>query len=160
MQAIKDLNVILNHFDCYPLITKKHADFLLFKFTIRLIKQKVHLNLEGLCKLIAIRASLNWGLPFDLEAAFTGIFPYPRSEVSDISIKDSQWLVGFASAEGCFHIKNTKAFTHCSEYQVSLVFKLTQHSRDEHLIKSLINYLRCGVVSQFDSATVLRRQGN
>jgi hypothetical protein len=59
VQAIKDLDVILNHFDRYPLVTKKHADYLLFKLAISLIKEKAHLNSEGLRKLVAIRASLN-----------------------------------------------------------------------------------------------------
>lgn len=27
---------------------------------------------------------------------------------------------------------------------MNLVFRLTQHSRDEQLLKSLINYLNCG----------------
>jgi hypothetical protein len=59
VQSIKDLDVILNHFDKYPLITQKHADYLLFKLAINLIKNKEHLNSEGLRKLVAIRASLN-----------------------------------------------------------------------------------------------------
>jgi len=33
--------------------------------------------------------------------------------------------------------------------RVQLVFSLTQHSRDEHLIKSLINYLDCGTFNQY-----------
>jgi len=88
VQAIKDLDVILNHFDKYPLITQKHADYLLFKMAINLIKEKAHLNSEGLRKLVAIRASLNWGLPSALEAAFPNTIPYPRPSVSDITIKD------------------------------------------------------------------------
>ena len=64
---------------------------------INLIKEKAHLNPEGLRKLVAIRASLNWGLPSALEAAFPDIIPYPRPEVSDIIIKDPQWLVGVRS---------------------------------------------------------------
>ena len=127
VQAIKDLDVILNHFDHYPLVTKKYADYLLFKLAINLIKEKAHMNSEGLRKLVAIRASLNWGLPSDLNGAFPGIVAYPRPEVSDISIKDPQWLAGFASAEGCFLVKITKAVTHRSGYQVSLIFKLVQH---------------------------------
>lgn len=63
VQAIKDLDVILNYFDHYPLVTKKHADYLLFKLAINLIKEKAHLSTEGLRKLVAIRAFLNWGLP-------------------------------------------------------------------------------------------------
>lgn len=156
VQAIKDLGVILNHFDRYPLVTKKYADYLLFKLAINLIKDKAHLNSEGLRKLVAIRASLNWGLSSDLEAAFPGIIPYPRPEVSDITIKDPKWLAGFTSAEGCFLVKITKAVTHRSGYQVSLIFKLTQHSRDEQLIRYLVNYLGYGIIYQFDSATEYR----
>ena len=32
--SLKDLDIILNHFDNYPLITKKHVDYILFKETI------------------------------------------------------------------------------------------------------------------------------
>ena len=59
VQSIKDLDVILNHFDRYPLISQKYADYILFKVAINLIKEKAHLNPEGLRKLVAIRASLN-----------------------------------------------------------------------------------------------------
>jgi len=38
--SIKELEIILNHFDQYPLISKKRADFLLFKEAFKLIKKK------------------------------------------------------------------------------------------------------------------------
>ena len=44
VQSIKDLAVIINHFDKYPLITKKQADYLLFKMAFDLIKYKEHLT--------------------------------------------------------------------------------------------------------------------
>jgi hypothetical protein len=156
VQAIKDLDVILNHFDKYPLITKKHADYLLFKMAINLIKEKAHLNSEGLRKLVALRASLNWGLPLGLEAAFPNTIPYPRPSVSGITIKDPQWLAGFASGEGCFLVRITKAATHRSGYQIFLVFKLVQHSRDEQLMRSLVDYLGCGNIYVDDSAVEYR----
>jgi sRNA-binding regulator protein Hfq len=59
VESVKDLATIMEHFDKYPLITQKQADYLLFKMAINLIKEKAHLNLEGLRKLVAIRASLN-----------------------------------------------------------------------------------------------------
>lgn len=31
VSSVKELELIISHFDRYPLITKKHADFLLFK---------------------------------------------------------------------------------------------------------------------------------
>lgn len=33
--------------------------------------------------------------------------------------------------------------------RIQLIFSLAQHSRDEHLIKSLMNYLDCGAFSQY-----------
>jgi len=47
--SIQDLNIILNHFDQYPLITKKCADYLLFKEALVLIKNKKHLTIETVC---------------------------------------------------------------------------------------------------------------
>jgi len=44
------------------LITKKKADFILFKKIIDLINNKEHLILEGSHKILAIKGSLNLGL--------------------------------------------------------------------------------------------------
>lgn len=87
-----------------------------------------------------------------LEVAFPNIIPYPRPSVSNITIKCPQWLAGFASAEGCFLVRITKAASHRSGYQVFLVFKLVQHSRDEELMRSLVDYLGCGNISIEKSA--------
>lgn len=41
VQSIEELkNVIISHFDKYPLISKKRADFLLFKMAIELLIKK------------------------------------------------------------------------------------------------------------------------
>jgi LAGLIDADG endonuclease len=53
---------IIPHFYKYLLITKKQADYLLFKEIIMLIIQGEHLNEVGLQSIINIRASLNLGL--------------------------------------------------------------------------------------------------
>ena len=42
--------VIVPHFDKYPLMTKKMADFLLFKSVIGLIIEKQHLTIDRLQK--------------------------------------------------------------------------------------------------------------
>lgn len=146
VQSPKDLAVIINHFNKYPLITQKQADFELFKQAFDMVKNKQHLSKEGLRKIVSIKASLNWGLSPMLEDSFAKIIPYPRPSVSEFKIKDPQWLAGFASAEGCFLIRILKAASYSSGHQVLLVFKLTQHTKDEQLIRSLVDYLECGKV--------------
>jgi hypothetical protein len=60
VSSIKDLNdIIIPHFDKYPLITQKRADFILFKSAIELMNKKDHLTHEGLMKIVAIRASIS-----------------------------------------------------------------------------------------------------
>ncbi len=73
VQSIKDLAVIIDHFDKYPLITKKGADYLLFKMAVNLIQNKEHLTMVGLRKIVAIRASMNWGLPFFQKYPIQGV---------------------------------------------------------------------------------------
>jgi hypothetical protein len=79
VQSVKDLNnVIIPHFDKYPLLTQKRADFLLFKLAVELISRKEHLTIEGLRKIVAIRASINKGLSVTLKEAFPRIIPVSR----------------------------------------------------------------------------------
>jgi len=101
--------------------------------------------LEGLTKLLAIRASLNLGLSTELKSEFAHIIPITRPLVPQTKTFDPYWLAGFTSAEGCFLIDVYKAQTKLGE-AVKLVFQLTQHSRDEELMNKLVEYFGCGSV--------------
>jgi hypothetical protein len=138
--SIKDLPVIIEHYDKYPLITQKRADYLLFKQAFELIKLKEHLTLEGLNKLVAIKASMNKGLSPQLKAAFPNITPVQRLEVVDQVIKDPNWLAGFVNAEGCFFVGISKKKFTKTGYSVELRFSISQHSKDTILINSLTNF--------------------
>lgn len=78
ISAIKDLELVINHFDKYPLITQKLADYLLFKQAYSLICSKEHLTPEGLKKIVAIKCVLNKGLPEKLRNEFEDIVPATR----------------------------------------------------------------------------------
>lgn len=146
VQSIKDLAVIINHFDKYSLITKKQADYLLFKMAVNLINNKEHLTMEGLQKFVTIKASINRGLPLNIKAAFPDNIPIYRPDVLDYKIKNPNWLAGFTSAEGCFFVNIRSKPKMKIGYLVELTFKITQHYRDEQLMISLIEYFGCGNV--------------
>jgi len=78
VQSLEGLRVIIDHFKRYPLLTKKLEDFLLFSQIFDLIAQKEHLTLSGLYKILAIKASMNLGLPESLKGAFSEIIPIQR----------------------------------------------------------------------------------
>lgn len=140
----KDLNVLINHFDNYPLMTKKRADFELFKLAVELISRKEHLSLVGLNKIINIKASINKGLSEELQIAFPNINPFLRPIFDLDKIKNPNWLAGFLNAEGSFYIQIAKNTNNRSGYRVWLRFQITQHLRDLDLLKSFTEYLNCG----------------
>jgi|SRR5690606_17451462 len=70
--------VIIPHFDLFPLKSDKLADFMLFKSIIEKIQLKEHLTMEGIKDVVALRASLNKGLSEELKASFPDVTPYPR----------------------------------------------------------------------------------
>jgi len=89
VNSLKDLiEVIIPFFDKYPLITQKQGDYILFKQAIELMKNKEHLTVEGLTKIVSIKASMNKGLSKKLVTEFSDITPVLRPQVTDQEIKD------------------------------------------------------------------------
>ena len=92
-----------------------------------------------------------WGPPpsfkhIKIHSSFPDIIPQERPLVLYPKIPDPYWLAGFATGEGCFFAGITGSSTHRLGFQVRLAFELAQHSRDEQLIKSIINYFDCGKI--------------
>ena len=71
------LNQIIPHFDKYKLITQKQADYLLFKQAVDFLNLKARSNIEGILKIISIKASMNLGLSDSLRVNFPNILPVP-----------------------------------------------------------------------------------
>lgn len=108
--ALEDLKVIIRHFDKYPLLTYKQSDYLLFKQVVNLMEQGKHFTLEGLNKIMSIKAVLNNGERSDnLRLAFPNVEPILRPEIKDRTIKSLYWLAGFTDAEGCFFVALKKS---------------------------------------------------
>ena len=126
--SVKDLNIIINHFDKFPFPTKKRSEYELWKQVFNIIKNKEHLTKEGLRKILAIKASMNRGLNPEVKAAYTDIVPVIRPAVTDKKIEDfnGEWIAGFTSAEGCFLINLNRSPLYRTGYQVQLVFQITQ----------------------------------
>ena len=145
--SIKDLAVIIEHLDKYPLITHKRGDYELWKQVFYLMERGEHLTAPegaGLEKIVAIKSSMNRGLSSNLKVSFPEIVPVFRSSRWSSNIEDPYWLAGFVAGEGCFSVDIFKSKKYSVGFQVRLRFIITQHIRDEELLRSLVTYLRCG----------------
>ena len=131
-----DIIKIISHFDKYPLITQKKADYELFKRIVDKIIKGEHVTPKGLQEIINIRASINLGL-ID-KTNFPNTIPVARPLVENNQIPDPLWVAGFVSGEGNFLVMINRDV-------VSLRFSISQHNRDDKLLKSLISYFECGL---------------
>jgi len=142
-------NIILPHFERYPLLTNKYKDFIIFKQIVLLMSDNKHTNLEGLKEILEQRASLNWGLSKTLKESFPLIVGVKRITVDNNILNDicSEWLAGFSSGESNFYIA-------ISGNKVWLRFSVAQDSRDLLLLKSIVRFFNCGYVSQYKNREV------
>lgn len=148
VKSVKDImNVIIPHFEKYPLLTKKSVDFELFKEIVTLMYNKQHLDTDGLNKVMALKNSLNKGLTPFLSENFPNVNPI------EISVRkygfnnvNPYWITGFVEAEGCFHIAIIKSKAYKIGCQIRLDFSVVQHSRDKDLMANLINYFNSGAL--------------
>jgi len=88
VSSIKDILVIINHFDKYSLLTQKRANYLLFKRAFELVLRKEKLTPGGFRKLLSIKAAINLGFSDSLKEAFPDIIPVERPRVEDQIISD------------------------------------------------------------------------
>lgn len=148
------LDVIIPHFDAYPLQTKKRADYLLFRRAAMLMANKK----ENLNELLSIRASMNWGLTESLKESYPDVIPVGKPEVNFTdNIFNPHWFVGFVSGDGCFFVGISSSLTTKTKFQVRLRFIVSQHERDVELLRNLCNFFltkeeivkdyKCGSVS-------------
>ena len=149
VESFKELQVIVNHFDNYPLsclcqatskgVTAKLSDFLLFKQCFEMIKNGEHLTEEGLLKIVTLKSSLNWGNSDKLTKAFPLVIPVKRLEYKFKGIPDPFWIAGFTSGDGSFQIRLRKLNTNTG-YRVSLLYSFHLHIRDLDVLKGLATY--------------------
>lgn len=171
------LTQVIPHFDKYPLLTQKGADYLLFKQAVMIMQRGEHLTVFGLEAIINIRATLNKGLTSALIEAFPKTVAMARPLLDNVDVKliEPQWIAGFTSGDGSFivSIRDSKSSQTPSisplasgskllerevDGRVSLTLSLIQHLRDEFLMKSLVNYFGFGKAYTYRSNTEFKSQ--
>jgi hypothetical protein len=146
VESKEGINKLISILDNNLLISQKRADFDLFKMAVEIINRRGHVTIEGLRKIVAIRASMNWGLSEAIQKAFPDVNPLERPYVKLPSVIDPNWLAGFAEGESNFAIRVSSSATNKIGKSVSLSFIITQHKRDFLLMKSIEKLFGCGQV--------------
>jgi len=84
-------NIIIPHFNKYPLITQKYTDFYLWSKVIIIILNKEHLNKSGFLTILTYYASINKGMSQTLLIYFPNIVPVLRPAIILPTVLNPFW---------------------------------------------------------------------
>nr|YP_008475214.1 hypothetical protein [Wickerhamomyces mucosus]AGS44520.1 hypothetical protein [Wickerhamomyces mucosus] len=140
--SIKDMKKIIDHFDNYPLLTDKQADYLLFREGYINKINKVR-DIE---KYLALSASINWGLSEKLKKEYPNIIPATRPIIEVNPSIHPMWISGFVTGDGSFLIRTTMESNKEYIKYIRPAFEITQHVRSNKLLNLLKNKFNCGNV--------------
>jgi len=144
----KDLIILINHFDNYPLLSKKLADYILFKKVVKMIMNKDHFNIEGLLQIVNIKASMNLGLSVLLKSEFNNYIPIDRPIINTENIPNPNWISGFVTGDGNFDVKISPSNQKIG-YRIQLRLRISQHDRDLKLLELIKKYLNTGSIYKY-----------
>lgn len=154
VSQIKDLMLVLAHFEKYPLLSQKGGDLELFKQIVEKMNRKEHLTTEGVQEIVNLKASMNFGVLSDsLLSSFPSTVAVQRPIIKDPVIYDPHWVSGFVDAEGCFFINIYKRKDSVLGEGVKLVFKITQDNRNSDLLARFVEIFGCGAIYSQSKST-------
>ena len=140
------IDYVLPHFDAYPQITQKHADFILWKEIVQLQNNRENQTDGGFWKVLEQKASLNNGLSEKLSELYPDIIPAARAEVFIPNQLNPFWISGFTAGDGSFMLQIKKSSNLKIGYQTQAVLNIVQHSRDKTQLSRIQQYFNCGHV--------------
>lgn len=145
VQGFKNCLIIKNHFLNYPLMTYRLVYFTLWCDMLDLIENKSHTTIEGLNKLINIKASFPQGLTNSLKESYTNaggeIYPVTLPEYNPVlSNLNYWWLSGFINTDGSFFFTLTQG--------VTAKISIGQHTKSLVLLEGIIKFLNFGSISK------------
>lgn len=128
---------IIPHFDKYPLQTSKRLDYLDFKQVAFKMKDKLHLNKQGMVSILAVKNNMNSLRPFkERWDYFQGIGPIKLM---------NEWVQAFIDGEGSFFYGISQTVNRGRPYvALAPTLEVAQSSHDVWILKALVEFFGFG----------------
>lgn len=145
VSSIKELKIIRNHFEDFPLQTTKLVYFQLWCKVMDIIENKEHLTKKGFLKILSIKNVFPKGLSNKIRKLYPNVKLYDKPKFEFITNPlNPYWIAGFVQADGTFGLNITKQSKMTLGYTSQPQFRITQHDRDILVLKKIIQKLGCG----------------
>ena len=139
VSSITTLQVIINHFEKYPLETTKIIHFKLLSNVVKMILNKEHLTEEGFMKILSIKAVFPKGLHEKILTAYPNIKPIIKPTfIPNSGRLNPDWVAGFSQADSSFGLYAVKYSNRKLGYCILPQYRVTQHERDLIVLKRII----------------------
>ena len=126
------IDVIIPHFEKYPLEGSKHLDYLDFKNCILLMEE----SSNNIGKVLSIKKNMN------RERSYEQRWSYLRDK--NFHLK-SEWVQAFIDGEGTFQCRIADTISRNSKYvSVNPTLEIAQKSHDVFVLKAIIEYFGIG----------------
>lgn len=98
-------NIIVPHFNKYPLQSAKKIDFELWKDCVNIISEKKHLTQNGLEQIVRNKTAMNLGASIQLMSEFPNVKPLIRPPfITNDENLNPDWVSGFVEGDGSFFV--------------------------------------------------------
>jgi hypothetical protein len=152
VSGVANCKIIQNHFLNYPLLTYKLVYFQLWSSTLDIMSKDEHLTLEGLLKIIALKAHFKTGLSELLLTNFLNFIPVIKPSFEpNLSLMNINWLCGFINGAGHFGLRirqNSKCALGAS---CDVIISISQDEVSLTTLEYIITFLGIGKIRK-DSA--------
>lgn len=136
------VNIMIPHFEKYPLQSAKRIDFELWKRCVNLMKQGKHLTQEGLEQIVSIKAAINYGLSDQLIKAFPQVTKLVRPlYISSNELLHPDWVTGFIEGDGSFFISLRSVANRAGVGVVANII-INLNYRDEPVLLKIKNFFQ------------------
>lgn len=127
-------NIIIPHFNKYPLRGTKYLDFLSFNDAFKVINVKEHLTNKGKEKLIKMSEEMNSNRTF---SSFTDYSPNHSKETHKNYLPlTGDYISGFIAGDGCLSL------TTLDKNFGKMSLQITQHINNRLLLMAIANYFK------------------
>lgn len=142
VSGVANCKIIQNHFWNYPLLTYKLVYFQLWSSILNIMAKGEHLTLEGLLKIVALKAHFKKGLSELLLTNFSNYIHALKPPFEpNLSLMNINWLSGFINADGHFGLGVRKSNKYALGASCDVIISISQDEVSLITLEHIITFL-------------------
>jgi hypothetical protein len=126
--------------------------FQLWSSVLDIMSTKGHLTLEGLLKIVALKAHFKWGLSELLVTNFPNLIPAIKPSFEpNLSLMNINWLCGFINGDGSFGLRIRHNIKYALGASCDVIISISQDEVSLVTLENIVTFLGIGKIRKDSS---------